>query len=208
MSKRLSEPIKAAIRTIRGCKVILDQDLAAIYGVATKVLNQAVKRNRTRFTEDLAFRLTRKEASALSAKEPEAFVAKSFASSRSQSVTLKRGLNIKYLPYAFTEHGAIMAATVLKSPEAIKMSLFVIRAFVRLREQMATNTEILRRLGEIDRSLLQHDQELSALWDRLQLLLDPTDNDSTDDPKPDIGFHVREESPAYRAVKKRKRTRA
>lgn len=197
MSKRASATIHCVIQTIRGRKVILDKDLAAIYGVATKVLNQAVKRNRARFPEDLVFRLTRKESSTLAATNLEVLQAEHGEISRSQSVTLKRGQNVKYPPYAFTEHGAIMAATVLKSPEAIKMSLFVIRAFVRLREQIATNSEILRRLGEIDRSLLQHDQELAALWDRLQILLGPADDDTTADPKTEIGFHVREKIARY-----------
>ena len=195
MSKKLSEPIKAVIRTIRGRKIILDADLAAIYCVTTKRLNEQVKRNKMRFPDDFMFRLTAEEA-------------RNVLSSRSQIATLKKGQNIKHLPYAFTEHGTIMVATILSTPEAVKMSVFVVRAFIRMREQLTANAAILRRLAEIDRTLLLHDKDLSALWERLQLLLEPPDDDSTDDPKPDIGFHVREDSPAYRAAKKRKRTRA
>jgi len=97
------------IRTIRGVRVMLDRDLAKIYGVPTKAFNQAVKRNRLRFPEDFMLRLTQKEAKALQV-------------SRSQIVTLKRGQNIKYLPYAFTEYGALMAANILNSARAVPMN--------------------------------------------------------------------------------------
>ena len=108
------EQIDGMIRTIRGVRVMLDRDLAQIYGVPTKVFNQAVKRNRQRFPEDFMFRLSQEEAKTLQA-------------SRSQTVTLKRGQNIKYLPYAFTEYGALMAANILNSPRAVQMSIFVVR---------------------------------------------------------------------------------
>ncbi len=194
----MKRPVDSLIVNVRGRKVLLDADLAAIYGVTTKALNQAVKRNLARFPSDLAFRLTRKEVSDLPARSSQVDEIQRVEGSRSQIVTLKRGRNIKYLPYAFTEHGAIMAATVLKSPEAIKMSLFVIRAFVRMREQLTANAEILRRLAEIDHTLLQHDKELSDLWDRLQLLLSPPDDpDDSDGPTPEIGFHVRERAARY-----------
>ncbi len=127
--------LESLILTIRNQKVLLDADLATIYGVETRVINQAVKRNADRFPEDFRFQLTREEAAAL-------------FDSRSQFVTLKRGQNIKYQPYAFTEHAAIMAATVLNSPEAVKMSVFVVRAFVQMREQLAANSAILKRLAE------------------------------------------------------------
>jgi len=104
------EQIDGMIRTIRGVRVMLDRDLAQIYGVPTKVFNQAVKRNRQRFPEDFMFRLSQEEAKTLQA-------------SRSQTVTLKRGQNIKYLPYAFTEYGALMAANILNSPRAVQMSI-------------------------------------------------------------------------------------
>lgn len=139
--------LESLILTIRNQKVLLDADLATIYGVETRVINQAVKRNADRFPEDFRFQLTREEAAAL-------------FDSRSQFVTLKRGQNIKYQPYAFTEHAAIMAATVLNSPEAVKMSVFVVRAFVQMREQLAANSAILKRLAEIDKTLLEHDPAL------------------------------------------------
>lgn len=155
------QPIETLILTFRGHKVLLDRDLADLYGVSTKAFNQAVKRNLNRFPDDFCFQLTKEEA-------------ESARRSRSQTVTLKRGQNIKYLPFAFTEHGAIMAATVLNSPEAVAMSLFVVRAFMQMREQLAANAAILKRLAEIDKTLLEHDSALRALWSKLQPLLVPS----------------------------------
>ncbi|MBI4219625.1 MAG: ORF6N domain-containing protein [Chloroflexi bacterium] len=109
-------PVVERILDIRGVTVILDADLAAIYGVETRAINQAVKRNAGRFPEDFAFRLTIEETERLR---------------RSQIVILKRGRNVKYRPWAFTEHGAIMAASLLNSPRAVEMSVYVVRAFVR-----------------------------------------------------------------------------
>ena len=115
--------VQAMIVTVRGLRVILATDLAELYGVQTKALNQAVKRNIDRFPTDFLFQLTWEESEQIFC-------------SRSQFVTLKRGKNIKYLPYAFTEHGAIMAANVLNSPKAIEMSVFVVRAFIKMRETL------------------------------------------------------------------------
>jgi len=189
----MNEPVRIEplILTLRGQKVILDADLAGLYGVQTKVLNQAVKRNADRFPEDLMFQLTALEWRNLKSQ----FVTSSFqppeeeevGSLRSQFVTLKtgRGQHRKYMPFAFTEHGALMAAMVLNSPEAVAMSLFVIRAFVRMREQLAANAAILKRLAEIDKTLLEHDQALGLIWEQLQPLLAPP----PDPPKRRIGFH-------------------
>jgi hypothetical protein len=113
-----------------------------------------VKRNERRFPADFYFQLTVEEAEAV-------------LRSRSQIVTLKRGQNIKYLPHVFTEHGALMAANILHSEQAVEMSVFVIRAFVRAREQLLANAAILKRLAEIDKSLLEHDSALRAIWTRI-----------------------------------------
>ena len=134
-------PIETLILNLRGQKVILDSDLAELYDVPTKRLNEQVKRNADRFPEDFLFQLTGEEAEEM-------------RRSRSQFATLKQGQNIKYLPFAFTEHGAIMAATILNSPEAVAMSVFVVRAFLQMREQLAANAAILKRLAEIDKTLL------------------------------------------------------
>jgi hypothetical protein len=129
--------------------------------------------SRTPLPEDFCFRLSLTEA-------------EDVQRSRSQIVTLKRGQNIKYLPHAFTEHGAIMAAMVLNSPEAVAMSVFVVRAFMQMREQLAANTAILKRLAEIDQTLLEHNSALRTLWTKLQPLLAPPPAP----PKRRIGFNA------------------
>jgi hypothetical protein len=125
--------VAGRILVVRGQRVMLDADLAQLYGVSTKAFNQAVRRNRSRFPGDFLIELTNQEVTR----------------SRSQIVTLKRGRgsNVKYLPMAFTEHGAIMAATILNSPRAEQMSVYVVRAFVKLRESLAAHTELARELA-------------------------------------------------------------
>ena len=163
------KPIETLILTIREQRVILAPDLADLYGVETRVLNQGVKRNVERFPEDFIFQLTAEEFSAL--KDAGNVSSDGRAALRSQIVILEPGRHAKYPPYAFTEHGAIMAATVLKSPEAVAMSVFVVRAFMQMREQLLANAAILKRLAEIDKTLLQHDSALRAIWTKLQPLL-------------------------------------
>jgi hypothetical protein len=162
------KPLESMIFTIRNHKVIIDADLAALYNVPTKALNQAVKRNEDRFPRDFVFRLTKKE--------------------RAEVVTncdhLAKLKFSRILPMAFTEHGAIMAATVLNSPQAVSMSVFVVRAFVRLREQIAANRAVLKRLAELDKTLIEHDTALVDLYEKLQPLLQPP----TITPKRRIGF--------------------
>ena len=153
--------IDAAIITIRGQRVILSADLARIYGVETRALNQAVKRNANRFPRDFVLRLTRNEGSLA-------------ARSRSQSVILKRGENIKHLPLAFTEHGAIMAATVLNSPTAVQMSVFVVRAFLRLRTWVANQAVLAARLKELERRVGRHDDELRTIIKAVRSLIAPS----------------------------------
>jgi hypothetical protein len=113
-------------------------------------------------------------------------------------VTLKRGQHLKYRPFAFTEHGALMAATVLNSPRAVAMSLYIIRAFVKMREDLAANSAILRRLAEIDKTLLIHDSALRDIYQKVMPLLEPPPSP----PRPEIGFHVKEDSVPYRVRKK------
>ncbi len=159
------------IYTIRESPVVLDSDLAKAYGVETKVFNQAFKRNSQRFPPEFAFQLTDEEWIAL----------------RSQFVTLKtsgRGKHRKYLPWVFTEHGALMASTILSSEEAISMSVYVIRAFVNMREQLMANATILKKLAEIEKSLMQHDEALRDLYQKLLPLLQPP----PEKPKREIGF--------------------
>ena len=175
--------IARCIYSLREQRVILDSDLARIYQVPTKALNQAVKRNRGKFPSDFAFELSPNEVEALRCL-------------RSQTVTLKpgRGQHRKYAPYVFAEHGALMAATVLNSPHAVAMSIYIIRAFVKMREHLAANAAVLKRLAEIDKSLLLHDAALRDIYQKLRPLLAPP----PEPPKPEIGFHVKEEAAPYR----------
>jgi hypothetical protein len=178
-----TQNILPLIQTIRGQRVILAGDLASLYGVATKRLNEQIRRNRVRFPSDFMFQLTVEEWDVHQV-------------SRSQFATLKQGHNIKYLPYAFTEHGAIMAANVLNSPQAVAMSVYIVRAFMQQREVLAANESILKRLAEIDKTLLQHNAALRDIYQKLLPLLQPP----PENPRPKIGFH--EARPRYGAHKK------
>jgi hypothetical protein len=159
------------IITLRGLRVILSQDLAEIYAVETRALNQAMRRNAARFPEDFAFQLTAAETRKL-------------ASSRSQTVILKRGQNVKYPPVAFTEHGALMAATVLNSPRAVQMSVYVVRAFISLRQFAMHRKELHSRLEQIERQLGAHDRELKEIVHALRSLVAP----AVESPRRRIGF--------------------
>lgn len=169
-------PLEPLIVRLRAQRVILDADLARLYGVTTKRFNEAFKRNRPRFPEDFAFRLTPAEFAnlrsqfATSRLQDIDYIDKNY--NRSQFVTGSHG-GKRYLPWAFTEHGAVMAANILRSAHAVQMSVFVIRAFVRLREQVAANTAIIKRLAEIDKTLLQHDTALRDIYQKLLPLLQP-----------------------------------
>jgi hypothetical protein len=162
--------IERRIYSIRGVRIMLDSDLAKIYGVPTYRFNEAVKRNRQRFPADFMFQLTREE----------------FAHLISQiAISSSRHGGRRKLPYAFTEHGALQAANVLRSKRAVAMSLFVIRAFIELRDKIATNGAILKRLAEIDKTLLLHDSALRDVYKKLLPLLTSTPTA----PRKQIGFH-------------------
>ena len=167
-----AKPLDSLILTLRGEKVLIDADLAEVYGVSTKRLNEAVKRNAERFPEDFLFRLT--------AKEKEEVVANCDHLSR-----------LKFspqLPFAFTEHGALQAANVLKGDRAVAMGVYVIRAFVQMRGQLLTNAVIEKQLAAMDRKLLEHDEALAIIWNRLKPLLAPPPPPAQEPPKPRIGF--------------------
>jgi hypothetical protein len=164
------ERIAGSIRFVRGHRVMLDVDLAALYGVTTKRLNEQVRRNAERFPGDFMFRLRAEEWAAL----------------RSQNATLKagRGQHRKYLPYAFTEHGALMAANVLNSPRAFEASVYVVRAFVRLREMISSNKALAAKLKELERRLDTHDQAIVEILEAIRALMNPPEAP----PKRKIGF--------------------
>jgi len=185
--KSVQSPLEPLILTIRNQRVILDADLAKLYGVPTKRFNEAFKRNQQRFPDDFAFQLAAAEFNNL---RPQVATSSSQAIEsihinliRSQSVTSSHG-GRRYRPWAFTEHGAVMAANILRSERAVHMSVFVVRAFVRLREQIAANRAILKRLAEIDKTLIEHDTALLDLYEKLLPLLQPP----PDPPQRRIGF--------------------
>jgi ORF6N domain len=185
--------IASVIRTIRGQRVILDSDLAQIYGVPTKRLNEQVKRNFNRFPPDFLFQLNKEEA------ETEVH-------SRSQIATLKQGMNVKYLPYAFTENGAIMAANVLNSPEAVRMSVFVVRAFVQMRDLLGSTKELAKQLAELEKKLTArldgHEAAIIEVLRRVMDILDPPPP-PPEPPRRRIGFQVGpEEKPVTKAREK------
>ena len=167
-SLRLADPLRA-IRFVRGQRVILDADLARIYGVSTSRFNEAVKRNIKRFPDDFLFRLT--------AEEPSSLISQNAISNEGRG-------GRRTLPYAFTEHGALQAANILNSPKAVAMGIYVIRAFVRLREELAANAELEKRLANIENTLTTHDTALRDLIARIRPLLLPP----PEPPKRKIGF--------------------
>lgn len=193
MSTADDNPLAGRIFTIRGRRVILDADLARLYGVTTSAFNQAIKRNAARFPEDFAFQLSATEAANLKSQvvtsSLEPIEDKPAGDMWSQIVTTSKPQRRRHSnrPWAFTEHGAVMAANVLRSAKAVEMSVYVVRAFVRMREELMSNSEILKRLAHIDRSLIEHDTALQTLWQRLQPLLAPP----PETPKPRIGFRAR-----------------
>ncbi|WP_035058390.1 ORF6N domain-containing protein [Desulfuromonas sp. TF] len=167
------ERIEKSILFLRGQKVMLDSDLADLYGVTTKRLNEQVRRNAERFPQDFLFRLN--------AEEKEEVVA-----------NCDHLAKLKFspvLPYAFTEHGAIMAASVLNTPRAVEVSVYVVRAFVKLREMITSNTEIARRLDELEQ---KYDAQFRVVFDAIRQMMMPEGKG-----RKEIGFRVEEEGAAY-----------
>ena len=163
----LAQRAESRILLVRGHNVMLDSDLAELYRVSTKRLNEQVRRNHDRFPEDFMVQLTPKETEAL----------------RSQSATSKRGRGgRRYRPYAFTEHGAVMLASILNSPVAIEASIQVVRAFLRLRAIMATHKNLARKLAELER---KYDKQFKVLFDAIRELMAPPKK-----ARKQIGFQV------------------
>jgi hypothetical protein len=186
-----SHSIDSLIFQIRGRRVMLDADLARLYRVSTGRFNEAFKRHRRRFPVDFAFKLSATEFNLLRSRmrdadrqQPESKEEKMMLSQFATASGRRR--NLKLTPWAFTEHGALMAANILRGERAIQMSVFVVRAFVRMREQVAANDSILKRLAEIDSTLLQHDAALRDVYQKLLPLLRP----APEPPKRSIGFHA------------------
>jgi hypothetical protein len=176
------EIIEQKIFLIRGKKVMLDKDLASVYGVETRVFNQAVKRNIKRFPDDFMFQLNKEEAYSL----------------RSQIVTLKRGEHYKYLPYVFTEQGVAMLSSVLNSGRAIEVNIQIIRTFVKLREMIVSNKELRKRMDKLEE---KYDKRFKAVFDVLKDLIEKSPVPSKPSKKREIGFKC---SGALKRVKNNK----
>ncbi len=175
------------IHKLRHQRVVLDSDLARLYGVTTKVFNQTIQRNADRFPDDFAFQITREELANLKSQIVTSSGGAS-DSSGSQIVTLKTGGHggVRKLPWVFTEHGAIMAATLLPSPRAVAMSVYVVRAFVQMKDALLANAVILKRLAQMDRKLMEHDVVLREVVKKLRPLLAPP----PEPPRKEMGFHT------------------
>lgn len=183
-SHRKIANLQSAIHLIRGHRVMLDSDLAMIYGVTTKRLNEQLKRNRLRFPADFAFQLTVQE----------------FRTLKSQIATSSSHGGKRKLPWVFTEHGALMLASVLNSAIAVQASVRVVRAFVRLREMVAANAPLAAKLEELERRFDSHDEAIANLFATLKQLLEPPEAPK----RREIGFHVRETAARYRVRRRSK----
>jgi len=170
------ERVERTILLLRGQKVILDADLAKLYGVTTKRLNEQIRRNQARFPDDFVFRLTPEEKFEVVAKCDH----------------LSKLKFSPALPLAFTEHGAIMAASVLNSPRAIETSILVVRAFIRLREILITHKALARKLEELERRIEAHDEQIVAIFEAIRQLMRPPETE-----RKKIGFEVKESGVPY-----------
>lgn len=182
MSLIPAQRIERVIYLIRGQKVMIDKDLAELYGVPTKVLNQAVKRHKDRFPEDFLFQLTTEEAK-------QWWLGVMRDRLRSQFVTLKPGHHIKYPPYAFTEHGILMLSSVLNSERAVQVNIQIMRTFVRLRQILASNAELERKLNDLEK---KYDTQFKVVFEAIRQLMAAPER-----PLKKIGFQFREKRAAY-----------
>lgn len=173
-------PVERIARTIfvfREQKVMLDYDLAVLYGIETRALKQAVRRNRDRFPSDFMFELSREEI--------EVVVSQFVIPNRRKLGGAK--------PMAFTEQGIAMLSSVLNSERAVKVNIAIMRAFVKLRQTLETNRELARKFSELEKRVGKHDEEISAILEAIRQLMAPPEK-----PRREIGFHVREKAPRYR----------
>jgi len=168
--------IAQSIHLLRGQKVMLDNDLAALYEVPTGHLNRAVKRNLSRFPSDFMFRLNRNEARILKCQ-----------------IGISSWGGRRGYPCAFTEQGVAMLSSILNSPRAVKVNIAIMRAFVKLRETLETNRELAHKFSELQQRVGKHDEEIAAIINAIRQLMAPPER-----PRREIGFHVREKAPRYR----------
>jgi hypothetical protein len=199
MSKEIipAEQIALRIRHFRGEKVLLDFDLAALYGVETRVLNQAVRRNADRFPADFMFQLSSEEAETLSQVVTPSVAGHDVSNSSQIVMSSAKYRGKRYRPYAFTEQGVAMLSSVLNSESAVKMNIAIMRAFVQLRRALETNRERARKFSELERRIDKHDAEIDAILEAIRQLMAPPEK-----ARREIGFHVREEAARYRTHKR------
>ncbi len=179
------EAIERKIYLIRGQKVMLDKDLAVLYGVETFNLNKAVKRNIERFPNDFMFQLTKEEYDSLIFQN-------------GISKTEGRG-GRRYFPYAFTEQGVAMLSSVLRSKQAVQVNIAIMRAFVKLREILSTNKELAHKLDQLEQKIEKHDEEIKLIFDAIRQLMTPPEPK-----KKEIGFHVKERKAKYGSKSKKR----
>ena len=156
--------IESKIYTIRGQVVMIDSDLAEMYGVETKRLKEQVKRNIERFPDDFMFQLTSEEAVALS---------------RSQNATLKQGQNVKYLPFAFTEHGVLMLSSVLRSEQAIEVNISIMRVYSRMKELLMLNKDVLLKLEKLEKSTDKNNKDIQTIFSYIKKLIEQPAKEKT-----------------------------
>ncbi len=199
MSKEIipTEQIALRIRHFRGEKVLLDFDLAALYGVETRALNQAVRRNADRFPADFMFQLSSEETETLSQLVTPSVAGHDVSNSSQIVMSSGKYRGKRYRPYAFTEQGVAMLSSVLNSESAVKMNIAIMRAFVQLRRALETNRELARKFSEFERRIGKHDAEIDAILEAIRQLMTPPEK-----PRREIGFHVREEAARYRTRKR------
>ncbi len=183
MSKEIVplERVVQSVRWIRGQKVLLDSDLAILYGATTGNLNKAVKRNADRFPSDFMFQLKPEE----------------LANLKFQFGTSSWGGRRRSRPYVFTEQGIAMLSSVLNSERAIKVNIAIMRVFVKLRHMIDTNRELAQKFSKLEQRVGEHDEEIAAILETIRKLMTPPEK-----PRREIGFHVRENAPRYRATKR------
>jgi hypothetical protein len=177
--------VESLILTVRGQRVMLDWDLARVYGVTTKRLKEQFRRNVKRFPVDFAFQLTNQELINL----------------RSQFATSSLHGGHRYPPIAFTEHGALMLASVLNSPTAVEVSVRMVRAFILMREQMAAHKELAGKLADLEQRVGGHDAAIQDLFEAIRQLVEPP----LPEDRREIGFHIRETAPPYRVGRRCRR---
>ena len=187
------ELIASKILFMRGQRVMLDKDLAKLYGISVKALNQAVSRNLKRFPCDFMYQITKQEVRFLRSQivtlKAQLYVSQGDVKSEPQILPSKRGQHIKYLPYVFTEQGVAMLSSVLNSQRAIHVNISIMRAFVKLRELLLTHKDLADKISELEKKYANHDDKIQLIFEAIRKLLEPVSASDAEPMKQPIGFH-------------------